>query len=519
VHNKPYPLYEVEPLCDLKELLNRTAEKYGDRTAFIYERKGETIQVSYRQFKSDVEALGTTLFNMGIKNMKVGLISENSYEWILTYFAVANSGNVIVPLDKELPTTEVKNLMDHSGAQVFVYSATYADVSAYLRENGAGIKHFISADSLRELVEKGDLLIQRGEKSVVDYKVDNTALAALSYTSGTTGNPKGVMLSHSNIAKNAVAICQNTFFPDSGFLVLPLHHAAGFMGVWCMLIYGTTVAINQGLKTLQSDFMKYKPRIIVLVPLFVETFYKQIISAYKKQNEKVSLTEIAKQVFGGELSIIICGGAPLDGKYVDGYLDMGIKVLNIYGLTETSGVIAFNRNHYFRAESVGQIIPNCEVIISNPDEKGHGEIFAKGSHIMLGYYKNEQATAETFDGEWLKTGDIGYMDEDGFLYISGRKKNMIILSNGENVYPEEVEFALLKHIPYIKEAVVYAGDDEIIAEVFLDTENHPDCAARLDKDILAFNETQAAYKNINRTIIRDTEFPKTTTKKIKRQYK
>jgi len=190
-----------------------------------------------------------------------------------------------------------------------------------------------------------------------------------------------------------------------------------------------------------------------------------------------------------------------------------------YGLTECTGVVSVNRNQWYRDGSIGQVLPCCEVKIKEPNEDGHGEICVKGDIVMLGYYKNEQATKDTFDGEWFKTGDIGYMDDDGFLFISGRKKNLIILSNGKNVYPEEVEFALLNGIPYIKEAVVYAQDDAIVAEVFLDTENVPDCVSRLDGDIVALNQTLPPYKNIGKTIIRDTEFPKTTTKKIKRQYK
>ena len=256
-----------------------------------------------------------------------------------------------------------------------------------------------------------------------------------------------------------------------------------------------------------------------MVPLFAETFYKQIMALAGGDTSKENLLKLATAVFGGNLKTIGCGAAPIDVKYINGYRELGIEFVEGYGLTECAGVVSTNRNQYYRDGSVGQILPNSKVKIAEPDDDGNGEIYAKGDHIMLGYYKNEQATEEAFDGEWFKTGDIGYMDEDGFLFISGRKKNMILLSNGKNVYPEELEFALLKHIPYIKEAVVYADGNTIVAEVFLDTDNNPDCASRLDGDVAEFNKTQAAYKNIGKTVVRDTEFPKTTTKKIKRQYK
>ena len=512
-----YPLYEVEPLNNLKELVDYAAEKYKNNPAFLFERKKETVSISYRQFKSDVEALGTALFDLGIKNEKISLIGENSYEWILTYFAVVNSGNVIVPLDKELPATEIKNLVDHSDSEVFVYSDTYADFAEYLQNNNVSIRHYINMGSLSKMVEKGNSLIQHGEKSISDYIVNNNILAVLMYTSGTTGNAKGVMLSHENITKNAVGALQNISLPDSSLLILPIHHLAGLTGgVLTPLIIGCSVAINLSLKTLQNDFIKYKPRYIMLVPLFVETFYKQIKATVDENDAKESSTRVANKLFGGNLVLIVCGGAPLNGKYVKGFSDFGITVLNVYGLTECSALISGNRNLYSRADSGGQLLPCCEVIISNPDEDGYGEIYSKGETNMLGYYKNQQATNEIFDGEWLKTGDIGHLDEDGFLFISGRKKNVIILSNGKNVYPEELESSLLNQIPYIQEIIIYAESDIIVAEVFLNVENDPDCASRLNSDILAFNQTQPFYKNIGKTVIRDTDFPKTTTKKIKR---
>ena len=517
--NENYPLYEVDPISNLKELVNHTAEKYGDKPAFIFERQKETVSVSYRQFKSDVDALGTALFDMGMQNSKVALIGENSYEWILTYFAVVNSGNVIVPLDKELPAADIKSLTDHSGAEMLVFSDAFSDVAAYLKENGVTIQYYVNMNEIPKLIEQGEDAIKCGNNSVVTCEIDNNALTALMYTSGTTGNAKGVMLSHKNLSCNAVGTCKIVSFPESYLLILPLQHIFALdVGLSVMMLHGSMIAINSSLKNIPGDMKKYKPRNIFMVPLLAETFYKQILTLAGHDTSQDNLMQLSNAVFGGNQKTIVCGGAPLDVKYAIGYRELGVEFIEGYGLTECSGVVSANRNQYYRDDSIGQTLPNCEVKIAEPDENGHGEICVKGDIVMLGYYKNEQATKEAFDGEWFKTGDLGYLDQDGFLFISGRKKNLIVLSNGKNVYPEELEFALLTQIPYVKETVVYARDNEIIAEVFLDVENNPDCAARLNNDIVEFNKTQAPYKNINRTVIRDTEFPKTTTKKIKRQY-
>ncbi|MCL2253516.1 MAG: acyl--CoA ligase [Lachnospiraceae bacterium] len=517
--NKSYPLYEVAQVSNMKELVNHTAEKYGNKPAFIFERKGETIQVSYRQFKSDVDALGMTFFDMGIKETKIAVIGENSYEWILTYLAIVNSGNVIVPIDKEYPAAEVKNLVKHSGTEILVYSETYSDVAKHLRESDTAIRCYISMNSLCELVEQGNALINQGEKSVINYSIENDKLAVLVYTSGTTGNAKGVMLSHKNLSCNAAGLCNLVSFPESFLLILPMHHMFALdAGTLVMLLQGGTIAINNSLKKLPSDMKKYKPRNIFMVPLFVKTFYEQIISMAGEERSKERLVEISKEVFGGNLSTVFCAGAPIDLKYVLGYRELGIEFVEGYGLSE-AGAVTSNRNHYYCDNSVGQVLPNCEIKIADPDINGHGEVYVKGVNVMLGYYENEQATSEAFNGEWLKTGDVGYVNEDGFLFVSGRTKNLIVLSSGKKINPEELEFALENNIKYIKEVVVFAEDDTVVAEVFLDIANHPDCASQLNDDILGFNQTQAPYKNINKTVIREIEFPKTSSKKIKRQYK
>jgi len=539
--NKNYPLYKVDHVNNLKELINHNAIKYGDKPAFTFELKNEVISISYRKFNSDVNALGTEFDFIGIKNAKIAVIGENSYEWILTYFAAVNSGNVIVPLDRELPAESIRNLINDSGAEVFVYSETYSDIAEYLQKNDAMIKHYFNMKDFPEMINRGEMIIRSGELTVVDYKVDNHALAAILYTSGTTGIAKGVMLSHKNLISNVIAGCKACFFTDVSLFVLPLHHSFAFTGgILIMLHSGCNIVINKSLKNVSEDLKKYKPSNTLLVPLFIETFYKKVWDNAKKSGKAELLKKLIKisnallkigidirgklfktvlTAFGGNIDVIITGGAPIDFKYIKGFRNFGIKILNGYGITECSPVVSVNRNNYYRDGSIGQVFSSCKVKIINSDENGHGEIYVMGDIVMLGYYNNEQATKEAFDGEWFKTGDIGYLDDDGFLFITGRKKNIIILNNGKNVYPEELEHVILNKIPYIKETVIYAEDNIIIAEMFLDTENEPECASRLSSDISKVNQELPQYMTIGKTLIRDSEFPKTTTKKIKRQYK
>jgi long-chain acyl-CoA synthetase len=532
---KCYPLYEAEQLNNLRELLGYTARKYGDKAAFSYEKDGKAVSVSYRQFKSDVEALGAALADMGLRNVKAALIGENSYEWILTYFAVVNSGNVIVPLDRELPAPDVMKLTRDAQPEAFIYSSGCADTASYLRETGGGIRHYIHMSELSRMTEKGRQLIPQ---EAAERALDDRALAVLLYTSGTTGHPKGVMLSHFNLTRDAVGCCRNVRVRGRNLLVLPLHHSFGLTAcVLYMMLSGSEIVINKSLKNIMKDFVRYQPYNVFLVPLFMETFYKRIWTMAKGHGKEGTLKTLLaisgallkigidarrllfKSVlrpFGGRLELIVTGGAPIDDKIVQGLQNFGITTLNGYGITECAPVVSVNRNGCYRNGSIGLVLPCCEVRISEPDSGGYGEIYVRGENVMLGYYQDDQATKEAFDGEWFKTGDIGRLDKDGFVYISGRKNNLIILSNGKNVCSEELESALLG-IPYILEAVVYAQDNMIAAEIYLNPNSEPDCASCLNSDIDKLNQSLPQYKKIDRITIRKTEFPKTTTKKIERR--
>ncbi|MCL2089235.1 MAG: AMP-binding protein [Oscillospiraceae bacterium] len=536
--SKNYPLYKVDPLGSIRDLVDNCAVKYGDSPAFTFERDKERVSISYRQFRADTEALGTALHDLGLKNSKIALIGENSYEWIVSYIAAVNGGNVIVPLDKELSPAEIANLLRDCQADAIIHSDNYKSLVDGLPKQELNIRHKISMkDQIPALIARGKELVKTGSP-YTDYAIDNTALSTIIYTSGTTGVSKGVMLSHKSISSDVVVSCRNCTFSGVSLLVLPLHHSFAFTGgILIMMNWGCNIVINRGLKEVAGDLVKYKPSNTLLVPLFVETFYKKVWDSAKKSGKDGMLKKLVGlsnlflklgidlrpklfkkvlEAFGGELDVVITGGAPIDSAYIKGFRDFGLKVLNGYGISECSPVVSVNRNHYYRDGSIGLVLPEIEVKILDPDQNGHGEICVKGDIVMLGYYQNEQATKDAFDDGWFKTGDIGYLDSDNFLFISGRKKNVIILGNGKNVYPEELEFALSSNIPYIKESVVYAEGDDIAAEIFLDTENHPDCAALLDDDIKKLNQTMPVSKHIRKTKIRDTEFPKTTTKKIKR---
>jgi len=553
-----YPLYETDLVHNLKELVNNCAAKYSEKVAFEYISDGQpSQQVTYSQFKSDIDSLGTAFFKLGFKNSHIAVLGENSYEWIVTYLAVTGGSNVIVPVDRELPPPEMKNIIIGSNCRALVFSqkfaATIAEFDAEIDQLDRLINMNAAHDtdkvsSFQGLLEMGRKVIAGGDRSFIDNPIENDRLAAIIYTSGTTGVSKGVMLSQWNIASNVVATAQHTTAFENSVLVLPLHHTFGWTaGVLCMLHIGSRIGINSSLKNLTRDMVFYKPTQMCLVPLYLETMYKRIWEQAAKQHKTWLLKTLlvvnrASQAlgidlrrrlfrtvlegFGGQLRLVICGGAPLDAKYVKGFRDIGIQVLNGYGLTECAPIVTANRNDYYRDDSIGLVLPGCQVMIDNPDANGEGELLVKGPNVMLGYYNNPQATAATMAGDWLRTGDIGRIDADGFVYITGRIKNMIKLSSGINIYPEELEMLILE-IPLVKEVVVYgqtvAGKTEpmLFAEVFLDRQfveshgiNNPE--QFLNAEIESINARLPYYKKIGQIIIRPVEFDKTTTRKIKR---
>ena len=527
-----YPYYEHTPVYTLKELVSFCAEKHGEKTAFRYQNRKTDIEISFVQFKEDVEALGTALFGKNYRNTHIAVFGENSYEWILVHFAVTCGKNVIIPIDKELEAEDIAYLLRDSDCKVLFYSDTYADIAEELQKAGLDIE-FIDMKDIPDMVENGKKLIANGKREYINQVIDKDDLASIVYTSGTTGKPKGVMLTHGNISLNTVATCKNVLIEGPTVLLLPLHHMFGFVaGVTCVLFYGYTVFINRSLKRIMDDFQIAKPQHLSLVPLVIESFYKRIWLTAEQKNKKKLLEALIRfsdfllkikidmrgvlfksvlTPFGGRLETVISGGASIDERYVQGFRSFGIQIINGYGITECSPVVATNRNKCPIPGSVG--LPLCCNEVKIADD---GEILVKGDNVMLGYYHNDAENEKVFVDGWFRTGDLGFLDESGALHITGRIKNLIILGSGENIPAEAIEEEICK-IPYLKECIAYGKDNVIVAEVYLDDEVS-DAKERIDADIQAVNQRLPQIRNIGKVVIRDTEFPKTTTKKIKRNY-
>lgn len=523
--NKPYPLYELPRINDLKDMIRKRAEEEPEAIAFSYTKgKDEVINKTSAEFSNDIDAFGTYLFGLGLQGKHIAILGENSYEWIVAFCAIVNGGSVAVPIDKEQPPEAVKELLKQSDCSVIIYSSNYKK-----SVDKCNIEKITMTD-FETFIFKGRELIAGNHNEFTNYKVNCSALAAIFFTSGTTGNCKGVMLSQKNMATDINSACKNFFLSGDTVAVLPFHHTFGLItAIFKPFNYRHKVFLNKSLKRIQSDFALVKPQTVFFVPLFVETFYKQIWVTAKKNGKSQTLRramwlsnlllkigiDIRKRLFssvhsafGGNLEYIICGGAALNEKYIKEFESWGISILNGYGITECSPVVAVNRNEYRRDGSVGYIIDCCKV--KTNDE---GEVLVKGDNVMLGYYNDKQATNDAFADGWYNTGDLGYI-EDGFLFLTGRKKNLIILSNGENVSPEEIENRFLL-FDEVREVVVYSDGGILTAEIF-PSEEYMDEQDHFNELIKAVNQGQPLYKQVNKIKLRTVEFEKNSTKKILR---
>ncbi len=527
---KKYPYYEHEQVYTIKSLLELCANKYSDKIAFAYQIKKQDVSVSFSEFKTQVEAFGTYLFNQGFDGNHIAVFGENSYEWILTHFAVTCGGNVIVPIDKELDTDSTAELLADSESRVLVYSDTYADIAEELQAKLPNIT-YINMRDIPDCIEQGKKLIAEGYTEYLNKEVKKDNLATIVYTSGTTGKSKGVMLTHNNLMSDLYAASCSARIDGMSILLLPLHHTFGLVaGLYSVMYYGHPLYINRSLKRVVDDLKKAKPQNTFAVPLIVETLHKGIWSTAKKQGKDKALRILIKvsnalrkvgidlrrklfksvlAAFGGNLEVVICGGAPLNPELVKGLDAFGITLMNGYGITECAPIVAVNRNKFNVLGSVG--LPLCCNEVKIADD---GEILVKGDNVMLGYYHNEAENEKVFVDGWFKTGDIGSIDKYGALHITGRIKNLIILGNGENIPAESIEEQIYT-IPYVKEVICYGEDNVIVAEVYLD-EEIADAKERINDDIQVANQRLPQIRNIGKVVVRDTEFPKTTTKKIKR---
>lgn len=476
---KNVPLYEIRRYTNLRQIVEDRAERLPDKPLFTWleDRKQAPLSVSGREFLEQVNQYGTWLFSQGYRNEKIAIFGENSYEWLLSFFAVTCGNNVAVLIDKALPAKDAARLLLNSESSVVLYSKEYADVA---QEAVQGMDaRLICLDEIPGILKEGQELLQGGYRDYEQHQVDEDALAVLVYTSGTMGKSKGVMLTQKSIALDSSSAARYAKWTGNTLLVLPLHHSYGLTaGIFVPWHYDATIFINKSLRYLMEDLRIAKPRTLFLVPLFVEDLYmglwKSLADAgkaddVKKQIEKnrtdMALDNQKKREmfadvlagFGEKLEIITSGGAPLNQELVEGFRDFGIQVLNGYGISECSPVVSVNRDVFYKDGSIGLVLDACQVKIQNPDNAGEGEILVKGPIVMQGYYKDPEETEKVLKDGWFYTGDLGTLDEDCFLTITGRKKNLIILANGENVSPERIEEKLVQ-LPAIKEVVVYEKD-------------------------------------------------------------
>ena len=560
---KDYPLNFSPRLTNVRDYIDFLETSYSSDIAFSYRVKprDEKIEkVSFTELGDNTRAVAAALINKGFKGKRVAVIGKLTYGWVNTYLSLLYAGIVAVPLDPDWSCEDLVEAMKKAECSaIFASKETVknklADIKAAMsfelsvamdNSDDNGICDVMLSDFRAE----GQSIVAENEGLFNEHELDPEALALLVFTSGTTGKGKGVMLSQSNIFLDITSGMQLVSVSKKTIGALPPHHTFGStVGIIGNLLVGSEIYITSGVKYISKEIKEQKPGHLILVPLYVEAFYRKIMTNAKESGKdktlframKVSnaLTKVGLDLrrkffktvlnaFGGELHTIISGGAPINQEIVDLFKNIGVTILNGYGITECAPLIAVNRNRYFREKSVGRIVPISEVKINEPDENGEGEIFVKGPNVMQGYYKDDEATAAAFteDG-FFKTGDYGRIDKDGFLYITGRLKNLIILSNGKNVYPEEIEQSL-SAIPGVAEVVVYEGVSRrgvqyntIVAEIFADEEfisqnNIEDKYAYFKPFINEFNSTCVPYKKIGLLKVRDVDFDKNTLRKITR---
>ena len=551
---------------DLKDMLNQTGEVYGDRPAYIFktEEKGKFRIITHKEFRENINALGTTLIQMGLKDKRIAIISENRYEWELSYLAVAAGVGVIVPLDKALPDNELESLILRSQVEAIIYSSKYDAIMNTLREKkNTNLKYFISMDleentqgiyAEKALVEKGKKLLADGNKTYIDAKIDAEKMGIMLFTSGTTAMSKAVMLSHKNLVTNVMDIIQRFDLTDEDRFLsfLPLHHVFECtVGFLYPISIGGSIAFCEGVKHMAENIKEFEITAMISVPAVFDIIYRKVMKTIEKKGKLANLEkgkkvsqfllkmkiDLRKQLFkevheslGPKLKLVVTGGAALDSETEKGFNDLGFDVEQGYGLTETAPVIAAETPKCRRLGSIGKKFPSVEVKIDDPDEEGIGELMAKGPSIMLGYYENEEATKSALESDgWFHTGDLARIDKDGFIYISGRKKSVIVLNNGKNVFPEEIE-TLLNKVEGIKETFVFEkkeddGDVKVCVEIVYDKvlikelyniEGEENIKEFLWDKVKEVNKLMPKYKYVREMVITEEPLIKTTTLKIKR---
>ena len=556
----------VQEFKDIKELIYNSAKTYANNIAFVVkhqEGKNKTYEnITYKMLLEQINALGTKLYSMGLKNKRIAILGRNRYEWTLGHLTSLLGGIISVPLDKDLQVDELENSLIRSKADAIYFDEKYIEkIEEIKNRNNTNVKEYICMskiaeyDDIHTLKEEGQKLLEEGNKEYISAKIDENAMNILLFTSGTTSKSKAVMLSQKNIASNVYAMqrVEDIRSTDSNLAFLPMHHIFGSTCLIVMLACGVRTSFPDGLRYVAQNLKEYEVSLFVGVPLLVEAIYNKVVKEIDKQGKTKLIKnairvsnfllklhiDIRRKLFkpiidqlGGKMRFVISGGAPLDPKIQKGFIDLGINVAQGYGLTETSPVIAAENMYKSRTGSIGVPMENVTVEIVNKDDNGIGELRAKGPNVMLGYYENDEETNKVLKDGWFYTGDLGYIDKDGFIFITGRQKNMIVLKNGKKIFPEEIE-TLVNRIDLIDECMVFGMPDEVdkndvklsVKVVYNKDEvkqKYGDISFDEIRDIIwnriknEVNTTVPRYKHIMNMILTDKELIKTTTKKVKR---
>ena len=545
---------------NVKEIIKDAVSKYPDCVAFTIKNKnGKNVsykKITYKELNEDINAFGTALLSIGLKGKRVAIIGKNRYEWILSYVTILNGVGIAIPLDKGLPEQEIITSLQRSKADVIIFEENMADLMKKIKdENTTNLKTFILMDNIEKydflnipiLIEKGKEEVKKGNKEYINAEIDNNKMSVILFTSGTTSLAKAVMISHRNIASNVAALRYEQPFcsTDTNIAFLPFHHMYGSTCILLMISAGVNNVFCDGLRHIQENLKEYKVSVFVCVPLILEAMHKKIMNTIDKTGQRKKFEfgkklskallkvgiDIRRKIFktvldelGGEVRAVISGAAALNKQVAEDFNAFGIYTVEGYGLTETAPVVAGENIHTMGHNSVGKPLCNVEVKIEDPNEEGIGEIAVKGPNVMLGYYENEEDTKAVLKDGWFYTGDLGYYNKKGYLCIAGRQKSVIVLKNGKNIYPEEIE-TLINTLPYVEESMVFGypkGDDLIISakivynkEYFKNTSKE-DIEDKVWKDIKNINKELTIFKHIKKIIVTDEPMIKTTTAKVKR---
>ena len=565
--NENRKVYDPRIVKNYREMIEYSVKNYADKVAYKYKKNGdlkhvEYVEKTYEQVGKDIKAFATELLNKGLENKKIVVIGNNRYEWCISYLAVTSANMIIVPLDKALPNNEIENLVIRSEAEVAIFDKKYIEVMKKLKKDtNANLKILICMDNIKDndvenfsqLLQKGKELLKNDDNRYEKVKVNPEKMSIMLFTSGTTNVPKAVMLSQKNICANLsdFASWVKLYPTDTLLSFLPIHHTFECTVTFLYGFYsGCTVAFCDGLKYIQKNLVEYKVSVFVAVPLVLETMYKKVQKAIHDQGKeklistmvKISNTllkckiDLRKVIFkkildnlGENIRLVLYGAAPMNKETIVGFNNFGIELVQGYGLTETSPVIAAETDKEKKPGAVGLALPSLNVKIDHPDENGEGEILVKGPSVMIGYYHNDEENQKAFIDGWFRTGDYGYITEDGFIYITGRKKDIIVLQNGKNVYPQEIEF-LINKLPYVTESLVYQrGKDKtdtmLCAKIVYDKDlikeklgkkTEKEYQELIWEKIKEINQQLPVFKHIKKISITTEPLIKTTTQKVKR---